>query len=243
MSMASNVIAYIGNDSFDIILYLSRILQKLGRRVLIVDYNEKSALTYSIPGVNGIDVYTEINTYMNVDFTRRALNAALIAEYDDVLIDCGFGEPIYDVRILTKAIYVSDMFRYTLEKLKHNSYYDKLPIKKELLIREAADINVTAASMTAILNKEIIKPEILFHDDIDYQNALICHYNQTVSFRNISVKLKEYLFKELTDMVTKTSYKQLKAAYNRAKRGDMRGVVISEHYPVLVSLPWAGANK
>jgi hypothetical protein len=74
-------------------------------------------------------------------------------------------------------------------------------------------------------------------------NALICHYNQTVSFAGASSKLKAYLFSELKNMVNNIIYKQLKAAYNKAKRGDKRGVVICEHYPLLVTLPWAGANK
>jgi hypothetical protein len=241
--MASNVIAYIGNDSFDLILYQSRILQRLGRKVLIADYNETSALTYSIPKVGGIDTFTEINTYRNVDFTRKVINEIVISEYDDVLIDCGYSEPLFNISILTKIIYVADMFRFTLKKLKHIAYYDDLNIKKELLIREASDIKMTAAQMVSILQKNINKVQILYHDEGDYQNALLCHYNQITRFTGASVRLKEYLLSELKEMVKNITYKQLKSALNKAKRGDKRGVIIYEHYPVLVTFPWARADK
>lgn len=242
--MASNVIAYIGNDSFDLILYQSRILQRLGRKVLITDYNETSALTYSIPKVGGLDTYTEINTYRNVDFTRKVINEIVIAEYDDVLIDCGYSEPVFNISILTKIIYVSDMFRFTLKKLKHIMYYDDLSIKKELLIREASDIKMTAVQMVSIIRKNINKVQILYHDEGDYQNALLCHYNQVIRFTGASVKLKEYLVSELKEMLeSNITYKQLKSALNNAKRGDKRGVIIYEHYPILVTFPWARADK
>lgn len=240
MSMAGNVIAYTGADSFDIILYLSRILQMLGRRVLIADYNEKFALTYSMPEFCGLDM--EINTYMNVDFTRNVLNETVISAYDDVLIDCGFSEPVFDTSVLTKIIYVSDMFSFNLKRLRQICYYDDLPVRKELLIREASDISVTAEQMISILKKDISKIQLLYHDEGDYQNALICNYNQAVSFNGLSARFKNYLLTEIREMVKKLSDKQLKAAYNKAKKGK-KGVTVYEHCPVLVTVPWAGANK
>jgi len=219
LSMASNVIAYAGITGFDIILYLSRILQKLGRKVLIADYNETMALTYSIPKACGIDTFTEISTYMNIDFTGKAIDEAIIAEYDDILLDCGFGMPPFDISFLTKVIFISDMFEFNLKRLSQTPFYDRLPVKKELLVRDAADIDITADRMLSILKKDIGKVQLLYHDEADYQNAILCHYNKLVRFAGISAMLKKYLLDELVLMVKDISFRQLKAALKKAGRG------------------------
>jgi len=241
--MASNVTAYVGCDCFDIILYLSRILQKLGRKVLIADYNLNSALTYSIPRVGGIDAYRDINTYMNIDFTRKNISRRLISQYDDVLIDCGFSEPVFDINMISNLVYATDMYGFNLKKLRCLSYYDRIPAIKELLIREATDIGMSVEEILSIIKKDIDKVRVLNYDEGDYQNSLMCHYNQMVRFVGISSNFKKYLLDELEDMVGEIPYRRLKSAYNRAKRGERRRVLVHEYYPVLVTFPWARANK
>jgi len=241
--MASNVTAYVGYNSFDIILYLSRLLQRLGRKVLIVDYNETKALTYSIPVMSGLDLNTEINSYMNVDFSSKVIDKASVAGYDDLLIDCGLGEPVFDTSVITKVVYVSDMFGFNLERLRQIGYYDRLPVKKELLIREASDIRLTKAKLASLLGKDICRIELLYHDEADCQNALLCHYNKIVSLAGISPMMKKYLLKQLQEILGNLSSRQLKAAFGKARWGEKRRVVGYEHNPVLVPLPWAGANK
>lgn len=214
-NMASNVIAYVGNNSFDIILYLSRILTKLGRRVLIADYNETMALTYSIPAIGGIDTYTDFNCYMNVDFTNRAVDEETIAGYDDVLLDCGLNRPAFNTNLVTKVVFVSDMFEFNLMRLSKITFYDRLKAKKELLVRQAADVNMSAEQLTAILNKDISRVQLLYYDEADYQNALLCSYNKIVSIKGISDGLRKYLLNELVQLVENVSEKKLKAAIAR----------------------------
>lgn len=243
MNMANNVIAYVGNNSFDIILYLSSVLQKLGRKVLIADYSELMALTCSIPAVSGIDIYMDFNCYMNVDFTRKAVDEAIIAGYDDVLLDCGMGKPAFNTNLITKLVFVSDMFEFNLKRLSQIPFYDRLTIKKELLVRQVADINISSEQIAAILNKNISKVELLYYDEADYLNALLCNYNKITSLAGISGRLRKYLLDELAQMVENTSARELKTAYNKARKAYKSGVIEYEHSTVLVTVPWAGTNK
>ncbi|NLC18827.1 MAG: hypothetical protein GX757_06320 [Clostridiales bacterium] len=241
--MASNVIAYAGNNSFDIILYLSRILQRLGRKVLIADYNDSMALTCSIPAISGIDAYMDFSCYMNVDFTKKAVDETIIAGYDDVLIDCGLGKPAFNTNLITKLVFVSDMFEFNLMRLSQIPFYDRLTVKKELLIRQVADIDISSEQMAAIVNKDISKVVLLYYDEADYQNALLCNYNKIASFSGISDRLRKYLLDELAQLVENASARRLKAAFYKARKAHKSEVIEYEHSTVLVTLPWAGANK
>lgn len=220
--MANNIVAYIGHDSFDIILYLSRILNKLDHKVLLVDYSETSALTYSIPRVDGIDTTNNTITFRHVDFTRMPIDNKIAGEYDDILIDCGFTIPTFNLSLLTKTVYVTDMFRFRLIRLKQINYYDVLPIKKELLFRNVTEIKVSAPQMAALVGKQFKEDEInvLYFDEGDYDNAVVCHYNQTFPFVSISGTLKEYLLKMTKELIGDISDKQIKLAFKKARKGD-----------------------
>lgn len=220
--MANNIVAYIGYNSFDIILYLSRVLQKAGRRVLIVDYSEAEALTYSIPQIDGIDTNKDIMTYRRVDFTRMIIIEETAKIYDDILIDFGFSRPIINLSLITKVVYVSNMFRYNLNRLCNIKYYDELQISKELLIREATDLKIPIESMTEIIDKQITMQGIslLYLDEKDYENSLVCHYNQTFCFTRISGMLRGYLLKTASDLCGNVSDKQILTAYAKARKGE-----------------------
>lgn len=220
--MANNVVAYIGYDSFDIILYLSRILYKLDRKVLVVDCSETSALTYSIPEVEGIDTELCRITYRHVDFTRMPLKEEIINEYDDVLIDCGYRQPDFDVSILTKIVFVTDIYLFRMKRLEHAGRYDELPVKRELLIRGITDIKISSDQMTELIGMQFKEEEVkeLHLSEWDYDNAVICHFNRAFRFPRVSGVMKEYLMSEIRELVGELPKKQLKCAYQRAKRGD-----------------------
>ena len=73
--MASNIVAYIGIDNFDNIIYLSRILTNLEKKVLIIDQTEALTLKYSIPQPIGVDSNLNIITYRHMDFTTMTLKS------------------------------------------------------------------------------------------------------------------------------------------------------------------------
>ena len=67
--MGNNTVAYVGLDNFDIILYISRVLMKLGKKVLLVDHSETMAIKYCIPQPKGLNCQRDIITYQGIDFT------------------------------------------------------------------------------------------------------------------------------------------------------------------------------
>lgn len=220
--MANNVVAYIGYDSFDIILYLSRIFQKLGHKILIADYSEAEALTFSIPHVEGIDLFKSILTYRQVDFTRMIITEDIINSYDDVLIDFGYSKPEINLFLISKVVYVTNMFKYNLSRLSSIRYYDELQVNRELLIREAIELKIPIEIMAELINKQINEKEIsvLYLEDRDYENSLIGHYNSNFRFTRISAMLKTYLLKSVSYLYKNISKKQILSAYVKARKGE-----------------------
>jgi hypothetical protein len=222
LSMAINIVAYIGYDSFDIILYLSRILQKLGRKVLIVDNSDTYALTTSVPQMTNINSPDNIITYRRVDFTATVIDETMTEVYDDILIDCGFNVPRLKLSLVTRTVYVTSMFKNSIERLRNLDFFDEFPAKKALLIREAVNIKISPESMSALLDKGISKESItvLFRDDKDYDNSLICQYNQTFKLGKITWMMKCYLMKEAQELCGQFTKKQIRAALYKARKGE-----------------------
>ncbi|MHB8129836.1 MAG: hypothetical protein ACYDEX_12635 [Mobilitalea sp.] len=220
--MANNIVAYVGQDSFDIILYVSRILQKLGKRVLIVDNSETGALSESIPQVQGIDVSSGILTYRKVDFTAKVIDEKITDNYDEVLIDFGCYEPGIILSYITRVVYVTTMYDFVIKKVSGINFYDRLKASRSLLIREAMEINIATEDIVEKLDKGVLVKDVsvLYRDDRDYENSLICHCNQIFKFTQISIKLKSYLIGEIRILCPDLTEKHIKTAYTKAKKGE-----------------------
>jgi hypothetical protein len=93
-------------------------------------------------------------------------------------------------------------------------------VKKELLIREAADLKITAEQMAEMIKKRFDDLNLIFRDENDYANALICHYNQVFRFHKLSASLKKYLLKEAKILAGNIPDRIIKAAYRNAKKGE-----------------------
>lgn len=219
--MASNIVAYVGLVSFDIILYLSRILQSLGRKVLVVDNSENEALTYSIPQITGMNTNEITISNRRVDFTVMPVTNELAAAYDDVLIDCGQKEPIIPLGLLTMIVYVTDMFEYNIRRIAQINYYRGCKCEVSLLIRDYINTKITVEYIAEKFCKEIPREEIyvLYQDDMDYENCLNSHINQVFTL-HLSRFLKGYLLEQVRNLCPCITMKEIKEAYKHARRGD-----------------------
>ena len=221
--MANNVVAYVGVDNFDIILYVSRILIKLGRKVLVVDHSETNSIKYSIPKPEGVDVTMDVITFRHVEVTLMEVSKELAEQFDDILIAYGFNWPENDIKLCNKIIYVTDMYRYNLKRLNLLSYEEVMlsSVEKRLLIRSVMDTMLDISYFTHEINKQIERDNIsyLYQNEQDDSNALLCHTNQVVRFHKITKQLKMYLLKEIRLMYPDITKKQLKDAYRKARRG------------------------
>lgn len=220
--MANNIIAYVGTESFDIILYLSRILQKMDHKVLLVDHSETEALTHSFPQIPGINPDSGCITFRKVDFTKERIEEDSIKHYDDILIDCGMDYPKIDFSFLTKIVYVTDMFEFNMTRISRLNYFEQLPVESALLIRNATGAKITTPYILTRINKNIREDlvTVLCRDDVDYENSLMCHYDKVFHFKRISYMLKSYLIGEVGLLCKNTSERQIKAVYSKARKGD-----------------------
>lgn len=219
--MANNVVAYVGCDCFDIILYLSRILQKLGKRVLIIDYSEYGSLRYSMPSFGGLDGRRDIITYRKVDYTFKRIDIHEVEDYDDILISCGFKTPL-DLSSCSHIVCVSDLFRFNQERLaalcreiiSPGNDCTSLLIRNMIYSRTSC---ILCDSLTEAFDSH--KVSFLYNDERDYENSLYSSFG-TVRFSKISKYLKSYLKKEIISLYPDTGMKKLGKAVKRAAKGS-----------------------
>jgi hypothetical protein len=224
LNLVSNIVAYIGIDNFDNILYLSRILSKLGKKVLVMDHSESLSVQYSIPQPRGMDCRKEIITYRKVDFTTQEINQAMREEYDDILIYCGFQKKDSDIACCNRIIFVTDLYRYNCARITDTSMVCDASnkIEQELLIKDAAPIKITPDILVERMGLSIPSEHIsiLYHDERDYTNGLVYHYNGSFRLKGISKARKKYLLEEVKKLHPEINFNQTKTAYRRARRRE-----------------------
>lgn len=219
--MANNIVAYVGIESFDTILYLSRIMQRLGRKVLIADNSDTLALTYSVPQISDLNTNENIITNRRVDFTRMSISEELAAQYDDVLVDCGMKEPATAIHLFTRIVYVTDLFEYNIQRIAGVGRYYDCGCDKVLLIRNAVDAKISSQQISQQISKEISpdRIQVLYRDELDYERTLNCHINQVFALK-VSRGYREYLIGQVSTMCDTIPRKEIKEAFREAKNGD-----------------------
>lgn len=216
--MANNILGFVGITNYDIILYLSRILNRLGKKVLLVDYSLDNDLEECIPVPRELTPDKDVITYNGVDYTKASLDITLINRYDDVLIYFGFciNEKI---SLCTQIVYVTDQQKFHIEKLK--SLPENEAEKISLLVRDAVDSKINLAYITDRLHKDMKSADIFifYLDDIDTKNKILVQYNSIIQFKGLSGEIKEYLKKTVKIMYPEISEKELHKSYKLAERG------------------------
>jgi hypothetical protein len=220
--MAINIVAYAGVENFDNILYLSRILHKLEKKVLIVDHSETKALYFSVPQPQGVSCETAIITYRKVDFTSMVITPEIADSYDDILISYGFLEPEKDFDLCNRLIWVTDLYCYHYERKPAFSCTDVIHINQRfLLIKDVVETKFTPEMLIDHLEIKFLSENIsISHlDEKDHLNGLVCHQNKEIQFRNISKLRSRYLIDEAGRLHPEINMKQRKAAYRKAWKG------------------------
>ena len=221
--MTSNIVAYVGIDNFDIILYLSRILIRLGKKVLLVDHSDTMSLKYSIPQPEGFNTDSEIMHYRNVDFTTALITKEMQALYDDILIAYGFNKFIMDISICNYIVYVTNAYRYNQERFGCIAYdmYIRGELKKALLIRDVSDAAVNSILVASKIDKGLTEEgiSVLFKDDRDDKNSLRYHNNRMYKFKDISNEMKIYLRQQTMKLHPEITEGKIKTAQCQAGKG------------------------
>lgn len=221
--MASNIVAYAGINNFDNIMYLSNILSKLGKKVLLVDHSVNHALLYSIPLPKGICCHKNIITYRQIDVTSKVIDQNIAADYDNVFISYGFMEPSDDIRLCNQFILVTNLYRFNYERRISSLYTTFISDfeKRSILIKDVVDLNITPIILAEHINLNIPMENIssLYFDEKDYVNGLVCHHNSNFQMKYISKQHRIYLLDELGKLYPEITKKQIRAACRHARKG------------------------
>lgn len=216
--MANNIIGYVGTENYEVILYLSRILDRLGKKVLMVDYSELEDLTICIPVPSGLYPEDDIITYFGVDFTKRDLDSQLVNEYDDILINFGF-RINNNVSQCTQIVYVTDQQKFNIEKL---AALPSIEIEtSSLIIKDMVESKINEIYITDRLQKNIdLKNTYVFAlDGVDMTYKILVQFNTLYEFKRISKAVKRYLLGTIKTLYPDINQKELKRAYKLAERG------------------------
>jgi len=218
--MGDNVIGFIGSDKYELILYLSRILFHLGKKVLLVDYAESEALyqCISIPGM--LREESGYIDYRGIDFIQgQYFVPNMRQQYDVVLIDLGFNDENKALSQCTKVVYITDLQLHNVRRIKSLDYLRD--IDKYLVIKDVFQCRIKPEYILEQLGQVIDKSHvyILYQDAFDLKYKVQSQYNHRFSFGKLSRPTKFFL-KEITkQMDNNLDEKRLNNAYRKAERG------------------------
>lgn len=222
--MGDNVIGFIGSDKYEFILYLSRILYHLGKKVLMVDYSEKFVLSQCIPKPEKLNHkdYKDYIDYCGVDFIKGIdLKENWKTEYDVVLIDFGFHPDAETITYCTKLIYVTDLQLQNVNRMKSFLSETCYTADAAFVIKDVVDCKITPEFILEQLEQEFDENQtyILYQDSFDTKYRILCQYNLKYNFGRLSKPTKIFLKDLARGSLQTQDEKGLKEAYKKAERG------------------------
>ena len=144
--------------------------------------------------------------------------------YDDILIAYGFLEPLEDITICNRLVWVTNLYRYNYEKRVSLTYCDYIreEAMRSLLVKDAIELKITPEIIAERIDIQISSENtsVLYLNEKDYHNELICHHNGAFRFTDISKQLKEYLMEEVRVFHPEINSNQRKTAFCKARKGE-----------------------
>lgn len=218
--MANNVIGFAGIDKYEFILYLSRIIFHLGKKVLLVDYSESEALYQCIPVPESLrEVGCSIH-YRGIDFVLgKYYHEDLGLNYDVVIMDLGFQEMADVVSECTSLFYVTDLQLHNIRNLRIHISAEGIPVN--LIIKDVYSCKIKPEDIIEEWKQEIKlhKGYILYLDPWDLKCKIQCQYDSVFQFQKLSTPVKELLNDIIKQMDLRLTEKEMSRAYHKAERG------------------------
>ncbi|HHV13700.1 MAG TPA: hypothetical protein GXX75_25875 [Clostridiales bacterium] len=222
--MVSEMVTYIGLDSFDLILYQACVLAKMQKKVLIIEDSkrmERCPFTSMLPVPKGVDERKEIITFRRIDFALFLPEEECLHAYDTVFISAGYSGSPYDLDT-NREVYVTDLFTCNMEAVKRIMCKSACP-RRSLVIRN----NVFSSVCLDLLDEEMegmvdgVGTEVIHLNENDHFNALLCQNGESFKFKLLSAELKKYLVKELGRLCPEADKRWIHTAYRAASRGGV----------------------
>jgi hypothetical protein len=216
MSIKANAVGFLGIETYDLILYMSKLLLNLNQKVLIIDNSETEALTCCVPIPESLNPKISKINFRNIDFVKERSILEYMEDYDYILIDFGFKTTHKDIKNCSFVYLVTDKQQHNILRIQSL----KLTQDAYLIIKDIIK-NESAAYLLDYLkeNKINIKQYYyLYYDDADKENMISLQYNNDIKFKNQSGQLK-YLLNQLIIETLHFNKAEVGQAYKKAKRG------------------------
>ncbi len=216
MSIKANVIGFLGIETYDIILYLSKMLYHLNKKVLIIDDSDTEALTYciSIPATMNPKI-NRIN-FCNIDFIKEKSVSEYLKDYDYIFIDFGFKTNHKEIQNCSYIYLVTDKQQHNLARIQNLKYSQDVYLIIKDRIKDKNIVYLLETMKAKGIN--IKQYYCLYYDDLDMENMIAIQYRNDISFKHQSGQLKELL----NELIIETfNFSKIEAgqAYKKAKRG------------------------
>lgn len=117
MSIKSHRIGFLGLDSYDLILLIAKYLDKLGQRVLIMDYSKFGRLSYCIPAPASLSPEKDLIQYNNLDFIRYNKEIIQREDYNYIIIDFGWDVSHHLIPSCEMIYIVTDLQQQNMEQI------------------------------------------------------------------------------------------------------------------------------
>lgn len=228
MSNSAKVIGFVGIEQFDIILYLSRVLKNLNKKVMLLDLADNKKLSICIPYPdqllaknknNSLIIdYSGIDIIINNEGRNKISN--FVNQYDFILIDFGFDLKNKEILLCDELFLVTDLDKTNSNRF-NNTQFDHIQ-NKYLIFREVVDCKITPFYVLEehIPNLHIDREycSILYQDYIDTKMKLNWQYDEDVRFKKLSRHYKNWI-KDTVTYISGLTRKDIEKAYKAAERG------------------------
>lgn len=218
--MANNVIGFAGIDKYELILYLSRIIFHLGKKVLLVDDSESEALYQCIPVPESLREAICPIHYRGMDFILgKYYHADLGLHYDVVILDLGFQLKADLVSECTRLFYVIDLQLHNIRKLRLKNQPEDIPMS--LIIKDVFPCKIKPEIIMEQWQQDmnLHKGYILYLDTLDLKYKIQSQYDSVFQFQKVSAPVTELLKDIVKQMDFSLQEKEIKQAYHKAERG------------------------
>jgi hypothetical protein len=218
--MVDNVIGFAGCDNYELILYLSRILYHLGKRVLLIDYSETEALYQCIPIPESLRGSNCCINYRGVDFIQgHFFLPEMSSQYDIIFMDLGFQMHEIIIPKCTKLFYVTDLQLQNINRIKNLKYPEN--VDKYLIIKDVFQCKIKPEYIISQLGTVIDQKKvyILFQDALDQKYKVQSQYNYFFRFDKLSGSVSYFLKDSIRQLDNRHNEKDINYAYKKAGRG------------------------
>jgi len=230
MSINTKVIGFVGSEQFDLILYLSRVLKNLDKKVLLIDFSQDFKLSACIPFSKQMLAKNKNNSkvidYSGVDIIMKGeeeknISFYMGSDYDFILVDFGFNLKDKNIMKCNDLFLVTDFYKTNVSKF-NNSLLDEFQ-NKFLVFRDVVDGKLTPGY---ILDEHLPNLEVerkhcntLYLDSIDIKIKIDLQYDTNVRFKKLSSNLKNWI-KDVATYLSGQTKKEIEKAYKAAERGE-----------------------